>query len=85
MSGRSILRKFKDGQSGVKNTSMIYIQLFKRDNLPSNADFTTGVGVTYEDEPLTIFNDRLPKFGLQPIPGLKLRAGERLLPALYVR
>jgi len=50
-----------------------------------NADFTTGIGVLYEDEPLTIKNDRLPIFGLQPLGGVKLRAGERLLPSFVTR
>src|SRR5712691_288434 len=46
-----------------------------------NASFTTGIGVTYEDEPLTIPNAKLPKFGLRPVRGVKLIAGHRLLPA----
>lgn len=76
------LPKFKGGKTGSSvNQQRIVLNAL---TLPRNADFTTGVGVTYEDEPLTIYNDRLPKFGVQPIKGLKLRAGERLLPALCV-
>lgn len=49
-----------------------------------NANFTTGIGVTYEDEPLTIPNAKLSKLGLDPMPGVELVAGHRLLPAQCV-
>lgn len=46
-----------------------------------NAAFTTGIGVVYEDEPLTYTNEKLPKLGLEPMRGVKLLAGHRLTPA----
>ncbi|KAF8333044.1 FAD binding domain-containing protein [Cantharellus anzutake] len=50
-----------------------------------NADFTSGVGVVYADDPLTVSNAKLSKFGLELIKDLKLRAGERLLSAFVTR
>jgi hypothetical protein len=52
----------------------------------SNADFTTGIGVTYEEEPLTIRNDRLwPLLNVKPMKtDTKVQAGHRLLPTMYV-
>lgn len=49
--------------------------------LNRNAGFTTGAGVNYHSSPLVVMNKDLGQFGLEPINGLKLVAGQRLLPA----
>ncbi len=50
-----------------------------------NAAFTTGAGVNYGKGPLVILNqDVEAELGFKPLPKLKLRAGERLVPAKCV-
>ena len=46
-----------------------------------NAAFTTGAGVNYGSSALTVMNDELSRIGLEPLPELKLQAGQRLRPA----
>lgn len=57
-----------------------FIQVQRR-----NAGFTTGAGVFYAPGPLVIPHEEITQFGAQPLQGLKLKSGERLLPATVTR